>query len=59
MDPLARIELALERALRAACGPHAPPRLGSALRHAVFPGGARVRPRLASAAALASRGRTR
>lgn len=53
MDPLARIELALERALRAACGPHAPPRLGAALRHAVFPGGARVRPRLAIAAALA------
>lgn len=46
----------IERALRAAIdatGPGAPPRLTAALRHAVFPGGARLRPRLCLAVAAA------
>jgi geranylgeranyl diphosphate synthase, type II len=48
----ARIEQALETALtEAARG--APPRLAAALRHAVFPGGARVRPKLCLAVAIA------
>lgn len=46
-----RIETALEDALDRAGGPDAPPLLGHAMRHAVFPGGARVRPRLALAVA--------
>jgi geranylgeranyl diphosphate synthase type II len=47
-----RIEQALEAALSgAACG--APPRLAAALRHAVMPGGARVRPKLCLAVAVA------
>jgi geranylgeranyl diphosphate synthase type II len=33
--------------------PGAPPRLSAAIRHAVFPGGARIRPRLCVAVALA------
>lgn len=47
-----RIEAALEHALARACGrsngadDSCPPRLAAALRYAVFPGGARVRPRL-------------
>jgi len=48
-----RIESTLEAALdRAGSGP-APPRLSAALRHAVFPGGARVRPNLCLAVAVA------
>jgi len=47
-----RIETALATAIaRAEAG--APPRLGSAIRYAVFPGGARVRPRLCLAVAAA------
>jgi geranylgeranyl diphosphate synthase type II len=48
-----RIEAALEDALAFAAGPGHPPRLIEAMRHAVFPGGARVRPRLALAVAAA------
>jgi geranylgeranyl diphosphate synthase type II len=55
----ARIEQALEAALARAesgtapdrQGAQAPPRLVAAMRHAVFPGGARVRPRLCLAVA--------
>jgi geranylgeranyl diphosphate synthase type II len=53
MDATARIESALEAAIAAASGPGAPPRLAAALAHAVFPGGARVRPQLALAVAAA------
>lgn len=45
MDAYLRIEAALEAHLRPALTA-SPPRLGLALRHAVFPGGARFRPRL-------------
>jgi geranylgeranyl diphosphate synthase type II len=53
MDPMQRIERALSAALSATEAPSAPPRLAAAVRHAVFPGGARVRPRLCVAVALA------
>jgi geranylgeranyl diphosphate synthase type II len=42
----ARIKSALEDAILRAEADRAPPRLAAALRHAVFPGGARVRPQL-------------
>jgi len=48
----ARIETALSAALDR-IGRDAPPTLSAALRHAVFPGGARVRPRLCLAVAMA------
>lgn len=48
-----RIEAALERAVTQATGSGAPPLLAGALRHAVFPGGARVRARLCLAVAHA------
>lgn len=48
-----RIEAALIIALDKASGPTAPPKLGAALRHAVFPGGARVRPQLCLSVAAA------
>jgi geranylgeranyl diphosphate synthase, type II len=55
MELAARIETALEAALaRAEAG--APPRLAAAMRHAVFPGGARVRPRLCISVGLACGG---
>jgi geranylgeranyl diphosphate synthase type II len=50
---LNRIESALERQFTLAQGPHAPPRLLAAMRHAVFPGGARIRPQLCLAVAAA------
>ncbi|MGE0311941.1 MAG: polyprenyl synthetase family protein [Lautropia sp.] len=48
-----RIERALTQAVDASIRPASPPRLGDAMRFAVFPGGARVRPRLCLAVALA------
>jgi len=48
-----RIESALENALLDASGPACPPRLSAAVRHAVFPGGARIRPQLCLAVAMA------
>ncbi|MFM2119824.1 MAG: hypothetical protein RL722_1292 [Pseudomonadota bacterium] len=51
MDPLKRIESALAATLARADGPGGPPRLLAAMRHAVFPGGARVRPQLCLAVA--------
>ena len=48
-----RIEAVLEAAVATAEAPGAPPRLAAALRHAVFPGGARVRPSLCLAVAKA------
>ncbi|MCL5778584.1 polyprenyl synthetase family protein [Limibaculum sp. FT325] len=53
MDETTRIEAALDRALAYAEAPGAPPRLAEAMRHAVFPGGARVRARLCLAVARA------
>ncbi len=53
MDLLQRIELALSAALSTTEVASGPPRLAAAVRHAVFPGGARVRPRLCVAVALA------
>jgi geranylgeranyl diphosphate synthase type II len=48
-----RIEAALEAAIERGESGGAPQGLASALRHAVFPGGARVRPQLTLAVALA------
>ncbi|GLK78271.1 polyprenyl synthetase family protein [Methylopila turkensis] len=53
MDLAARIESSIEAALLAAAQTDCPPRLADALHYAVFPGGARIRPRLTLAVALA------
>jgi geranylgeranyl diphosphate synthase type II len=53
MDMLARIEAALDTKIAAHEIPGAPPRLSAAIRHAVFPGGARIRPQLCLAVAHA------
>ncbi|MFW5680506.1 MAG: polyprenyl synthetase family protein [Pseudomonadota bacterium] len=53
MVAIKRIEQTLEIAIDRASGPGCPPKLGAALRHAIFPGGARVRPRLCLAVAHA------
>lgn len=53
MQPAARLESALINALARAGGPDAPPGLSRAMHHAVFPGGARVRPMLGLAIAEA------
>lgn len=51
-----RIEKALEAAIARAADESAPPKLAGAVRHAVFPGGARLRPRLTLAVAEACGG---
>ena len=48
MASLSRIEDTLNNALLAMAGPGCPPKLAAAVRHAVFPGGARIRPQLLS-----------
>ncbi len=48
-----RIQLVLEAAIARGDGAGAPPRLGLAIRHAVFPGGARIRPQLCIAVSMA------
>jgi geranylgeranyl diphosphate synthase, type II len=53
MESDQRIETALKAVLHNACVAPCPPKLASAMRHAVFPGGARVRPRLCLAVAVA------
>lgn len=53
MDVMTRIERALQAALARTGQPGCPPRLGLAMHHAVFPRGARIRPRLALAVAAA------
>ncbi len=53
MDAATRIEQALSLALSQSGPPHCPPRLSAAMHHAVFPRGARVRPRLCLAVAHA------
>lgn len=52
-DAVTRIEKALAAALAAGEGAGCPPRLAAAVRYAVFPGGARIRPRLCLAVAAA------
>ncbi len=52
-QPAMRIARALDAALSCGEAPGCPPQLASALRHAVFPGGARIRPQLTVAVALA------
>ncbi len=52
-SPFDRTELGLAQILARATGADAPPALAEAIRHAVFPGGARVRPLLCLAVAAA------
>jgi geranylgeranyl diphosphate synthase type II len=54
MDLEQRIDAALARALSETTTDLTPPRLAEAVRHAVFPGGARLRPRLTLAVAHAN-----
>ena len=51
MDAMGRIERTLSEAVARTGGAGCPPKLADAIRHAVFPGGARVRPRLCLAVA--------
>ncbi len=53
MKTLDRIERALQTALALGEDTTGPPKLAAALRHAVFPGGARIRPQLCLAVAQA------
>lgn len=53
MDAMSRIEASLNLAFTRAQAPSGPPLLAAAMRHAVFPGGARVRARLCLAVAHA------
>ncbi len=53
MDAIKNIERSLGQALRLAHAPDGPPSLNAAMRYAVFPGGARIRPRLCLAVARA------
>ncbi|MEA2903303.1 MAG: geranylgeranyl diphosphate synthase, type [Alphaproteobacteria bacterium] len=53
MDATTRIERALLLAMERARADSAPPRLASAMHYALFPGGARIRPRLCLAVACA------
>jgi geranylgeranyl diphosphate synthase type II len=51
MEAMGRIEGALQAAVSSGESPGCPPRLAAAMRHAVFPGGARIRPQLCLAVA--------
>lgn len=53
MDVASRIEQALIAAIATSELPGCPPRLAAAMRHAVFPRGARIRPRLCHSVAAA------
>lgn len=53
MDAPARIDRALRATLSRSTGQEAPPKLAAALEHVLFPGGARVRPLLTLAVAMA------
>src|SRR5512140_3821641 len=53
METMTRIEHALQAAVANGETAGCPPRLAAALRHAVFPGGARIRPQLCLAVARA------
>lgn len=48
-----RIETAIQQAILAGQGATAPPKLAAALAHAVFPGGARIRPQICMAVSKA------
>jgi geranylgeranyl diphosphate synthase type II len=56
MDAISRIERALTIAIARADGPGCPPLLAAAVRHAIFPRGSRIRPRLCLAVADACGG---
>jgi geranylgeranyl diphosphate synthase type II len=51
METMTRIEQALQAAVATGEAAGCPPRLAAAMRHAVFPGGARIRPQLCLAVA--------
>jgi geranylgeranyl diphosphate synthase type II len=51
MDAVTRIERTLNASMDLAAAPGSPPRLAEAMRYAVFPRGARIRPRLCLAVA--------
>ena len=51
MESMARIESALHAAVASGEAQGCPPKLAAAVRHAVFPGGARIRPQLCLAVA--------
>ena len=53
-----RVESAVKAAVARALGPSTPPTLAAAYRHAVFPGGGRLRPQLCLLVAAASGGST-
>ncbi len=53
MKTMTRIEQALATAIASGEQPGCPPKLAGAIRHAVFPGGARIRPQLCLAVAQA------
>ncbi len=53
MKPITRIEQSLAIAIATGEADGCPPRLAGAIRHAVFPGGARIRPQLCLAVAQA------
>ncbi len=53
MNVQQRIQRAIEAAIARGDAPGTPPRLGQAIRHAVFPGGARIRPQLCLAVSMA------
>jgi geranylgeranyl diphosphate synthase type II len=53
MKPMTRIEQALATAIASGESAECPPKLAGAIRHAVFPGGARIRPQLCLAVAQA------
>ena len=53
MDAITRIERTLDSLINRAEAPGCPPRLAAAMRHAVFPRGSRIRPRLCLAVAAA------
>ena len=53
MDPIALIEPTLEAAVAAGHHDDCPPRFAESLQYAVFPGGARIRPKLSLAVAKA------
>lgn len=53
METMTRIELALQAAVASGEAAGCPPKLAAAVRHAVFPGGARIRPQLCLAVARA------
>ena len=54
MDMQKRIERGLERAITFATASGNPAKISQAIRYSVFPGGARIRPRLCLAVAAAS-----